>query len=109
MDVQKALELKRASKEIGKSLEAQVVLTCSDELYETLAPVSEMLPDLFIASQVVVEKGDSGEQQGETEGLFVTVVRAEGDKCDRCWKFDFTVGSDAEHPTLCARCAAAVR
>ncbi|MBQ4051570.1 MAG: isoleucine--tRNA ligase, partial [Oscillospiraceae bacterium] len=109
MDVQKALELKRASKEIGKSLEAQVVLTCSDELYETLAPVSEMLPDLFIASQVVVEKGDAGELQGEAEGLFVTVVRAEGDKCDRCWKFDFTVGSDAEHPTLCARCAAAVR
>ena len=109
MDVQKALELKRASKAIGKSLEAKVVLTCADELYDVLTPVADMLPDLFIASQVELVKGEEGELQGETDGLFVTVVRAEGEKCERCWKFNATVGSDSEHPTLCARCAAAVR
>ena len=46
---------------------------------------------------------------GETEGLFVTAVLAGGEKCERCWLHDSTVGSDPEHPTLCARCAAAVR
>ncbi|MCI8599979.1 MAG: isoleucine--tRNA ligase [Oscillospiraceae bacterium] len=107
-DVQKALELKRTAKEIGKSLEAKVTLSCSDSLYEALAPAAGMLADLFIVSQVELEKGAAGEMAGETEGLFVTVSRADGEKCERCWRFDGTVGHNADHPALCARCAAAV-
>ena len=39
----------------------------------------------------------------------VEVRKAEGGKCERCWKVLGSVGSDAEHSTLCPRCAAAVR
>ena len=42
-------------------------------------------------------------------GVRVMVAEAEGTKCDRCWKHDSFVGTDAEHPTLCARCASVVR
>ena len=35
----------------------------------------------------------------------MTVEKAHGEKCERCWIYSETVGSDAEHPTLCARCA----
>ena len=108
-DVQKALELKRNAKEIGKSLEAKVQLICSDELFAALSPLTEALPDLLIVSQVEVLAGGGGEFTGETEGLSVTVLRAEGEKCERCWKHSPSVGTDAEHPTLCARCAAAIR
>ncbi len=38
----------------------------------------------------------------------VTVERAAGGKCQRCWKHLTTVGINAAHPTLCARCAGVV-
>jgi isoleucyl-tRNA synthetase len=38
----------------------------------------------------------------------VKVMRAAGDKCERCWKY-LPLGADADHPTLCAPCAAIVR
>jgi isoleucyl-tRNA synthetase len=37
---------------------------------------------------------------------FISVFKADGGKCERCWKYDTKVGADAAHPTLCARCAA---
>ena len=108
-DVLKALEPKRASKEIGKSTDAKIILTCTGELYDRLKAVEAELPAAFIVSQVEIVNGSEGEMAGETEGLFVTAVLAGGEKCERCWLHDSTVGSDPEHPTLCARCAAAVR
>ena len=36
---------------------------------------------------------------------FMTVSKADGEKCERCWKFSDTVGQDKNHPTLCAHCA----
>ena len=107
-DVQKALELKRTAKEIRKSLEASVTLTCTGSLFEQLTQLAPQLADLFIVSQVKVEEGTTGELQGDTEGLFVTITPASGEKCERCWKYDPTVGSNADHPTLCARCAGVV-
>jgi isoleucyl-tRNA synthetase len=41
-------------------------------------------------------------------GSTVKVMTAAGEKCERCWKY-LPLGSDAEHPTLCAPCAAIVR
>jgi isoleucyl-tRNA synthetase len=38
----------------------------------------------------------------------VKVASAAGDKCERCWKY-LPLGTDREHPTLCAPCAAIVR
>ena len=42
-------------------------------------------------------------------GLTVEIREATGEKCERCWMHSPTVGADADHPTLCARCAAVVR
>ena len=42
-------------------------------------------------------------------GVRVVVSQAKGEKCERCWMHSPTVGADADHPTLCARCAAVVR
>ena len=108
-DVQKAMELKRAAKVFGKSLEAKVTLHCGGGLYEALKASESQLPDLFIASQVEVVKGGEGEVQGDTEGLSITAEKAEGGKCERCWKVLPEVGADAAYPTLCPRCAAAVK
>ncbi len=104
-DVNKALELSRSQKVIGKSLEAKVVLHCDGDLYDFLQKEIAELPTIFIVSQVELLKGGSGNFTGEMEGLTVDVVAADGEKCERCWCFSTTVGQDEKHPTLCKRCS----
>lgn len=104
--VKKALELARNEKVIGASLDAKVQLFCEGELYDFVKSVEDELATVFITSQVEVVNGTGGSFTGEVEGLSVTVLPAEGEKCNRCWSFSNTVGSDEHHPDVCARCAA---
>lgn len=105
-DVKKALENARNEKVIGASLEAAVDLFADGELYDFLTAKEQMLPQIFIVSAVSLTKGAGGDYQGEAlEGLGVSVHPAGGHKCERCWMYTDTVGSDSAHPTLCARCA----
>lgn len=103
-DVQKALELARNEKIIGKPLEAKVILHADGELSDFLKSVEAALPEIFITSAVEITDGE-GEVKGDVKGLSVTVAKADGEKCERCWKFSETVGACAAHPTLCRHCA----
>ncbi len=108
-DVKKALEIARADKLIGKPLEADVKLYCDGELYDSLKVVESELATLFITSCVDVVKGEGGAHKGENvEGLGVSVEHAANGQCERCWRFDSTVGENAEHATLCKRCVSVV-
>ena len=108
-DVNKALELARKQKVIGKSLEAKVTLGCEGELYDFLKSVEKELTTAFIVSAVEIVNTPSGDFAGDVEGLKVTISKADGEKCERCWTFSNTVGQDIEHPTLCSRCAAIIK
>jgi isoleucyl-tRNA synthetase len=100
--VQVALEAKRRDKVIGSSLEARVVLKTDDALLTFLKPYEAELPTLFIVSQVTLARGAAN-------GLTVEAMRAEGDKCGRCWNYRLSVGTFPDHPTLCDRCVEAIR
>ena len=91
--VLKALEEARQAKLIGTSLEARVRLYGYKEFQAEL-------PSVFIVSQVVLEEGDE---------LRAVIERADGLKCERCWKYSTAVGQDAEFPTVCDSCSAALR
>lgn len=97
--------MQETKKIIGKSLEAQITLGADGELYDFLKANEAALPEIFITSAVNVVS-DKQEFVGDVEGLSVSVSKAEGEKCERCWKFSSTVGKDANHPQLCAHCAA---
>ena len=101
--VNKVLEEKRNEKLIGKSLEANIIIHCGESLYEKYNALTEELKDILIVS------GVSASKDGNDEVPEIEVIKAEGDKCERCWSYSNTVGSDSEHPTLCARCAAVVK
>ena len=103
-DVKKALEIARTDKAIGASLEAELVLYCDGELYDFLNTVKD-LDDLFIVSKTTLCKQGTGAFTGEVAGLSIDAKKAGGHKCERCWVYSDTVGQDAQHPTLCARCA----
>ena len=97
--VLKSLETARQEKFIGAPLEAKVRLAANGDLYPLLQEYSGELPGLFIVSQVDVQPG---------AGIDVKVERAEGVKCERCWKYTMDVGSHSALPTVCAACAQAV-
>ena len=91
--VLKSLEEARQAKAIGTGLEARVRLSGYRDFEADL-------PGLFIVSQVVLEPGDE---------LKATVERADGTKCERCWKYSTHVGEDARFATVCEHCAAALK
>lgn len=107
VDAKKALELKRAEKVIGSSLEASVTITAGDS-YDKLEAVKKLLPAVLIVSKVEIEKDGAPEFTGDTTGLGFTVKKAEGEKCERCWIYSDEVGCSHDHPTLCKRCAETV-
>lgn len=107
--VTKALEMKRAEKFIGASLEAKVTLHADSEaLYSKLSAVEDTLAAVFIVSAASVVNNGDGEFKCEDpafEGkLSFSVEKADGAKCERCWCYSETVGEDHDHPTLCKRC-----
>lgn len=107
-DAKKALEIKRAEKFIGASLEAKVIIHCTERLYEEIKNHKEDFVTIFIVSQVDVVNDNDGEFKGDFEGVSFTVEKAEGEKCERCWMYTDTVGNNSDHPTLCARCSSEV-
>jgi len=112
--VAKGLETARQEKVIGQSLEAKVELYPDAEWHEFLRSYEPDLPTVFIVSQVNVHAPGSEApaeaiaQEG-LPGMKVLVRPAAGTKCERCWNYNEEIGKDAEHPTLCPRCLAAVR
>ncbi|MFU0833722.1 MAG: Isoleucine--tRNA ligase [Oscillospiraceae bacterium] len=105
-EVKKALEIARKEKTIGSSLDAAVQLYCTGELYDFVKSVEDELQTVLIVSGVEVLSEGAGTFTGEDlPELSVTVQHAHGEKCARCWCYSDTVGSDSEHPDICARCA----
>ncbi len=102
--VKKELEEKRVAKVIGSSLQAAVVLHCEEDMLAFVESVLPQLADIFIVSQVEAVAGGVAEG-GDVAGLSVEVKHAEGAKCERCWQFADSVGQQAEHASLCKRCA----
>ena len=105
-----ALELQRAEKKIGSSLQAApgVYIERKDLLD---AANSVDMADICITSGLVLEAAagpDGAFRLEDLEGVSVVVNPAEGEKCQRCWKVLPDVGSDSRHPDVCARCSAAV-
>ena len=102
--VLRALEEARTAKLIGSSLEAHVRLEARRSTFELLESYREELRYLFIVSQVSLTLLE--EEAGED--IRVTVERASGSKCERCWNYSTLVGTFTRYPTACERCVEAL-
>ena len=105
--VTRAIEPLRAEKKVGSSLEVAVYVKSDDS--EILKANAKDLADIFITSQAYVADEAPSEVLNEyTEnGITVWVTKAEGEKCERCWKFR-KLGEHAGHETICSDCYDAV-
>ncbi|KRQ86557.1 Isoleucine--tRNA ligase [Caloramator mitchellensis] len=113
-EVLKALEQARVNKVIGHSLNARVDIYAEGETYNFLNEIRNYLETVFIVSKVNLIEGmktapENAYKGEEIKEIAVSVTQAAGEKCERCWIYSETVGNDAEHPTLCSRCATVVR
>jgi len=106
-----ALEIERANKKIGSSLEAHpIVLVANEELFE--AVVDGDLAEVCItsAATLVNDAGPSDAfRLSDVNGVAVVINLAEGQKCARSWKILTTIGADPDYPDVSPRDAKALR
>ncbi len=95
-DVKKSLESFIKDKTIKSSLEAKVKLVAGGAKLDFLKKAENELAAAFIVSEVEISDNNAE--------LEITIEKAEGEKCERCWSISKTVGENAEHPTICSRC-----
>jgi isoleucyl-tRNA synthetase len=108
-EVLKALETARNEKKINSGLEAKVLLNAELELKAKLKQYLPLLPGLFIVSQVDFLSAGTGDYRSDAiPGLEVTIQKADGTKCDRCWNYSVHVGENKRYPTICERCSEAL-
>jgi len=106
-----ALEIERAQKRIGSSLEAHPIIHVSDpDLFAAVADVDLAEVCITSAATLVTDEGPAGAfRLPDVSGVAVVPNLAEGTKCARSWKILTNIGSDPEYPDLSPRDAKAMR
>jgi isoleucyl-tRNA synthetase len=95
--VSKAIEEKRAAKELGSSLEAEVDIHAPGPLYHSLERLGNDLRFVLLTSRATLHRKEEAPAS-------VKVAPSAHPKCERCWHYRDDVGSDPAHPTICGRC-----
>ena len=96
-EVMRALETRREAGEIGAALQAEVQITAPTQTAELLASLQSELRFVMMTSAAEV-RAHAADQ------IEVLVSPSIHQKCGRCWHFSDSVGQQASHPSLCARC-----
>ncbi len=88
-----------------RDFEAALRVTVTPGLYKRLAALGDNLREALVVSQLSLQQTERADGDGV---VAFELVPAEGAKCARCWKYR-ALGTDPEHPSICADCAAVVR
>jgi len=113
-EVNAKLEHERQAKTISSNLSARVELEFDDHGLECLTQHREFLPTLFGVSDVTVgpvRERDVSSTKGESPGsptLQVRVRKADGVKCERCWRYVAEVRTEPDWAGICDRCVEAL-
>jgi isoleucyl-tRNA synthetase len=93
----KAIEEKRGEGLVGSSLQSELDIRASGNLYRVLESYGDDLRFMLITSRATVHKADG-------DDVRIEVSPSTHQKCDRCWHYRADVGADAAHPHICGRC-----
>jgi isoleucyl-tRNA synthetase len=92
----KKIEEARNNKIIGDSLEAEITLELTNELYQLCEKNLDLFKEILVVSGLSLIKS-------QTERI--TIKKSEGDKCPRCWNWHMADTSTNQFPELCPRCS----
>lgn len=93
--VNKKIEEQRMAKTIGHSLDTKIIIEAPEKEYNLLERLGDDLKDIFIVSQIALKKGSE---------INITVEKAEGEKCERCWQYTTDISKEGKFPNVCKRC-----
>ncbi len=102
------IEPLRKNKQIGSSLQARVVLSATPKELALLERYARQLPMLFIVSEVEIRPAPPDVEAHAEARPRVTIERAGGVKCERCWRYVPSVSTDPAWAGLCERCQGAL-
>ncbi len=112
-DVMKALEVARAEKLVGKSLDASIVIygDKDNDAIKLFEEFADELKTVFIVSKATVCKCEApeGAFTDTVSGIAVAVSASTGTKCDRCWYYSDDIKTDSDGQHLCPRCSAIIK
>ncbi len=107
-EVTKAIEPKRKDGLIGKPLDAKITIYAPESLHKALNGVN--MQEFFIVSKAILAEPEDAPADAfvstDIPKLSIVVAKADGVKCERCWRIVEDLGTDADHPTACPRCTA---
>ncbi len=89
-----------AASEGKRDYELQAKLAASPQWFDLLQAHQDDVREALVVSALTMTRAETS----AADEITVTLAEADGEKCQRCWKY-LPLGSDAEHPTLCAPCA----
>jgi len=101
-----ALEVERAAKRLGSSLQAHARIFAGPDVRAAAAGID--VAELCITSKATLEDRDipaDAFRLADVPGVGVLIEAAFGEKCERCWQVTPEVGDNPDHPSLCGRCA----
>ena len=106
-EVTKAIEPYRKEGTIGHSLDTSVDLYADERITDALKACDADMRSICIVSQLGLHPLAEGSAFADTdmEGLKISVGKARGEKCERCWIYSEELGTDPSHPSVCPRCA----
>ncbi len=102
------IEPLRKNKQIGSSLQARVIVSAAPRELALLERYSRQLPMLFIVSDVDVRPAPPDVETHAEAKPRITIERAGGVKCERCWRYVPSVSNDPAWAGLCERCQGAL-
>lgn len=107
--VTKAIEPLRADKKVGSSLEVAVYIKASGDAMQVLNANGAELNNIFITSQAFIcdEAPEDALNEYSEDEFTVWVTQAQGEKCERCWKYR-KLGEYKGHETICSECCEAI-
>ena len=102
------IEPLRKTKQIGSSLQAKVIVSATTGELPLLEQYAKQLPMLFIVSEVEIRPAPTDVEAAGEAMPRVTIERASGVKCERCWRIVPAVSSEPAWAGLCDRCQGAL-
>jgi isoleucyl-tRNA synthetase len=116
------LEKARLAKEIGKALDAKLILVQPSILFQLDYGIDSKNTQLHFSRSSLPPSWDNSKHPSLLKELLnvsqletrdgsscVAVSKADGQKCERCWHWETDIGQNATHPTICGRCIEAVK
>jgi isoleucyl-tRNA synthetase len=104
----RALRARVAASASPRDFEARLELTVTPQAYKRLQALGDNLREALVVSQLSLASAERGVGDAGEGIVGFEMLPAEGEKCLRCWKYR-ELGTDPEHPSICADCSAVVR